>query len=963
MENFPKKYNPKILIKDQKSNISSAELYSPSMPLDQKINPWSIFFVYYKDTYCKINQLIGENLTNITWYTVSSIYHSSLDTTKSNTPKIQLSKQIQKNLSFIQNLWLDIDRDQKNFAMTEDFCRYIRHVFSKFFSDNKLNHGQNTVSWSKTYQTDMSSLNMTKKVIETPKFTIKYFIEAKGVAINVVTTRIETIFADVAIAVNPADKRYKKLIWQNVLIPIINKNIPIIWDESVDVFCGEWAIRVTPGHDSFWLEIAKKHGLPTDIFAIDTDWKFTEHAGEFANKDLSEFLDNIIKYVDDIWNMENQTQTTESRYFDKNTWEELFPMSLSQWTLNYDYAKDYLLNYLQSKDTNPYYKQLFDQLESKTNSSISNKSSRWLLIPVVSNEKWNTFSLDDETIINIYDQKKTKKDIALTLIILNLILNNNLPQIFSLQELIDSLFSRNFLWDKTKLQEYIDIYSNQKKSQYKNWLKSLNKLLERLQKDVEVVDSLLDLLKDSFAIHIENDQISINYHDLFWVAWLNLQTQDSFNKTFIDSCRPLYHLWCEYSQIPYSQIVPENRAFMSTNSENIMFLGTNLLSLQYAKRHIFSDFVVSPTLVDTKWEKINNYNSKYCIKDYYENLNKYWPDIMRLTILFSDKKEDDPNLLQFDTYKSNSNSILLNKIWNANRYIFSKYKDKFDWWILKLKDILSTINSGELTDYDNRILHNLKAILDDFNYQISEHKYLSIWKKLLENYSSFFCDKYINISKIVNNENTYHIMMFVWIVYLDLLYPYIPNFVSQIKSKFKIDYQWLNPKNIDFIPKEKNYKINIFTEVVDKINNMKQKIWMKKHEVVDVFVQANPDFLNFLQWNESIFRLLTKIQNINLLWFHEDMPSGCEVDNVINISVWIKKPEIIQVEIKKDVLADLESEYREKLEHVQHLKSLFTSIYWSADPDLLNKKRQEISALQAEIEDLEFKIRKLKINN
>ena len=86
-----------------------------------------------------------------------------------------------------------------------------------------------------------------------------------------------------------------------------------------------------------------------------------------------------------------------------------------------------------------------------------------------------------------------------------------------------------------------------------------------------------------------------------------------------------------------------------------------------------------------------------------------------------------------------------------------------------------------------------------------------------------------------------------------------------------------------------------------------------------------------------------------------------EVDNVINISVWIRKPDKIAVEVKWDVLADLEKEYNEKLEHLQHLKSLFASIYTTAWADLVEKKRQEITDLQNELEELEFQIWKLKM--
>lgn len=968
MEKFPKKYNRKNLIKNKKNDNEWINLYSQNIPLDLKINPWEIFFMFFKDMYCKINAANNQNFKNIVWYSVSSLYHSSLDTQKSNIQKIQLIKNIQKNKMFLENLWLDVNHDPKYLAMTENFNNYLRQIFADLFSNKKLNYSQNTVNRSKIYQTYIDSSNTIKKEVEIPEYTIKYFIGTKWQAINVVTDRIETIFADVAIAVNPVDKRYKKLIWQNVLIPIINKNIPIIGDESVDSFKWEWAIRVTPWHDEYWLELAKKHWLPTDIFAVDVDWKFTEHAWEFAWKDLSEFFDNIIKYVDDIWNMESQRIIKTYRYFHKSTNEELFPMSIKQRSLTYDYAKDYLLNYIQNNNTEKQdNNEIFSkEIESKTKFWISNRSSNGLLIPIVSDGNWSEFLIDDETIINIYDNTRTRKSIVMTLIIINLILDNNLPEIFTLQDLIQALFSRNTTWDKTKFQEYIDIYTTkwQKKSLYKNWLKSVNRLLDWLEKNAEKVDSLIEILQDNFAIQIENDNISINYHDLFKIWWLSLQKENSFNKSFIDSCRFLYNLWCEYSTKSYAEIAPENNLFMTIKEDISKFTDISLLTLQYAKRNIFSNYILSPILVDQKWDKITNYNSKFLNKDFYENLNLYWLDVMRLTLLLWDDKEDDLNTIIFDTYKANEYSLLLDKIWNANRYLFWKYKEKYDAWQTKIKDILSDIQEWWLTEYDNRMLHNIKMILEDFNYQTSEGKYLTFWKKLLNYYSQLFCDKYINITKIVSNEKTKWIMFLLWIIFLDLSYPFIPNIVSEIKSKFNIDYQWINVLNLSALELiEKNYKINIFTEMLDKINQMKEKIWLKKHEVADVFIQANPDLLNFLHENESVFRLLTKIQSINLLRTNESMPSWCETDNVINILVWIKKPDKVAVEIKKDILSELENEYREKTEHLQHLKALFASIYWNADDELVEKKRQEISNLQNSIEELEFKIWKLKMNN
>lgn len=130
-------------------------------------------------------------------------------------------------------------------------------------------------------------------------------MDTKNISLIVPTLRPETIFADVALAVHPDDKRYKKLIHSKVIIPIINKAIPIIADESVDVTKGTGIIRITPAHDQQSLIIAQKNNLAIDKFAIDKSGCFTKCAGDFCGKNISEFIKNIIKNLDDIHNLES----------------------------------------------------------------------------------------------------------------------------------------------------------------------------------------------------------------------------------------------------------------------------------------------------------------------------------------------------------------------------------------------------------------------------------------------------------------------------------------------------------------------------------------------------------------------------------------------------------------------------------------------------------------------------------
>ncbi|NOZ44848.1 MAG: class I tRNA ligase family protein [bacterium] len=100
---------------------------------------------------------------------------------------------------------------------------------------------------------------------------MRYFIDTKKDSLVVVTHRPDTIFSDVALAVNPLDKRYKKFVGKKVIIPIINKTIPLIADERVDMTRDDGVMRVNPGHDTLSLSIAKDYGLPTNLLAIDQE--------------------------------------------------------------------------------------------------------------------------------------------------------------------------------------------------------------------------------------------------------------------------------------------------------------------------------------------------------------------------------------------------------------------------------------------------------------------------------------------------------------------------------------------------------------------------------------------------------------------------------------------------------------------------------------------------------------------
>ncbi len=138
------------------------------------------------------------------------------------------------------------------------------------------------VNYSPALESVISDIEVEHKEVDEKMYYINYFVSGSDKELLVATTRPETLLADQAIAVHPKDKRYKKLIGRSVILPIINREIPIIADETVDMEFGTGVVKITPAHDPTDFEMAKRHDLRTDYRVIDKNGIMTKEAGIFA---------------------------------------------------------------------------------------------------------------------------------------------------------------------------------------------------------------------------------------------------------------------------------------------------------------------------------------------------------------------------------------------------------------------------------------------------------------------------------------------------------------------------------------------------------------------------------------------------------------------------------------------------------------------------------------------------------
>ena len=191
-------------------------------------------------------------------------------------------------LSQLKRLGCSLDWSRTRFTMDDVCSRAVRHAFVELYNRGLIYRGKRLVNWCPRCQTALSDIEVEHEEEEGKLWHIKYPLKKPkkgGVSFIVVaTTRPETMLGDVAVAVSPGDKRYENIVGEVIVLPIVNREIPVIEDEAVDPAFGTGAVKVTPAHDPTDFDIGARHKLES-IVVIDTQGKMTKDAGSYAGID------------------------------------------------------------------------------------------------------------------------------------------------------------------------------------------------------------------------------------------------------------------------------------------------------------------------------------------------------------------------------------------------------------------------------------------------------------------------------------------------------------------------------------------------------------------------------------------------------------------------------------------------------------------------------------------------------
>lgn len=245
---------------------------------------------------------------------------------------------------------LSLDYTKERFTLDSGLSDAVKHVFVTLYNEGLIYRGERIINWDPQAMTALSNEEVIYKDVPGAFYHIKYFIERTDDYLEVATTRPETLFGDTAVAVNPNDERYKDLIGKNVILPIVNKLIPIIGDEHADPEFGTGIVKITPAHDPNDFEVGNRHNLER-IIVINPDGTMNENA--LVYNGLDRFLCRK-KLVEDLKNdglLISIEEITHSVGHSERTGVMVEPYLSKQWFVKMRPLADRVLENQKDKDS------------------------------------------------------------------------------------------------------------------------------------------------------------------------------------------------------------------------------------------------------------------------------------------------------------------------------------------------------------------------------------------------------------------------------------------------------------------------------------------------------------------------------------------------------------------------------------------------------------------------------------
>jgi len=236
----------------------------------------------------------------------------------------------------LKRLGASCDYDQERFTLDDGYVRAVQKVFVDLYAKGFIYRDNYMVNWDPGSRSAISDLEVEDRQVTDTLYHIAYPLAHGDGEIVVATVRPETMLADTAVAVHPADERYSHLIGRAAILPLVGRELPIIADEYVKPDFGTGALKITPGHDPNDFEIGRRHGLG-EVTVIGEDGRMTSDAGaRFAGLTVAEACERVVAALDELGAVRHREPYTHEVPYSHRSGERIEPLISLQWFMGMD---------------------------------------------------------------------------------------------------------------------------------------------------------------------------------------------------------------------------------------------------------------------------------------------------------------------------------------------------------------------------------------------------------------------------------------------------------------------------------------------------------------------------------------------------------------------------------------------------------------------------------------------------
>ncbi|CAL4323873.1 Valine--tRNA ligase [Buchnera aphidicola (Protaphis terricola)] len=808
----------------------------------------------------------------------------------------------------MRRLGNSVDWDREKFTLDSDICHSVKKAFITFYKNNLIYQKKKLVHWDSKLETVISDLEVEHRLIKGSKWFIRYPIlfnkkknNFKIEYLIVSTTRPETLLGDTALAVNPKDIKYNKLIGQFAICPLVNRIIPIIGDNYADISQGTGCVKITPAHDFNDYQVGLRHKLPMiNIFTNDGRIKINfdiyNYKGEiskiysslvptkFKNLDIISARNAIVEEIKKLGYLEKVEICEILTPHSDRSGSIIQPMLTNQWYLKTSKLARLAITAVKEKKINfipiQYEKMYLSWMNSIEDWCISRQLWWGHRIPV-----WYDYERNIYVGYNEDDIRKKYK-------LLNHIV------LFQDEDVLDTWFSSG-LWTFSTL----------------GWPKKTEFL--KIFHPTNVLVSGFDII-------------------FFWIARMIMLTMYLIKDDFGISEVP-------FKNVYITGLIRDDKGSKMSKSKGNVIDPLDMID------GISLDDLIQKRTSNLFQPKLSNQIKQRTIKQFPNGIPPTGTDALRFTFCALASNTRD---IKWDMNRLKGYRNFCNKLWNASRFVFINTKNH-DFLNFKINNTILFINKWILIEFNNTVKLYRNA-LDNYRFDISANiLYDFTW--------NIFCDWYLEFVKLIikfgssqDVFNTKNILIDILEKLIKLLHPMIPFITESIWQRIK-KIKNIKERSImlQSFPKYKNLlfdqkiilHMNFIRKIITFLRNIRSEMNINSKKLLSLFLK-NTNFEqekiikeNLLFLKNMAYLDIVKVVSKN---YREPLLSIKKI--IENVEIIIPMLKIIDKKIELNRLNKEIKKIKLKILLIQK-KILNKNFICYAPKHIINKEKEELNNL------------------